>query len=51
MLNYSVAELRFTTVNDKTYKYKKYNQVLSLQWDISNIDCNKIYAKEDFAEK
>ena len=44
-------EVEFTTVNDKTYKYKKYNQVLSLQWDISNIDCNKIYAKEDFAEK
>ena len=44
-------EVKFTTVNGKTYKYKKYNQVLSLQWDISNIDCNKIYAKEDFAEK
>ena len=44
-------EVEFTTVNGQTYKYKKYNQVLSLQWDISNIDCNKIYAKEDFAEK
>lgn len=24
-------EVKFTTVNGKTYKYKKYNQVLSLQ--------------------
>ena len=50
----SAGYLQMTNPDNPTasnQKYKKYNQVLSLQWDISNIDCNKIYAKEDFAEK
>ena len=38
----------FVTSFSIGYQYVTSNQVLSLQWDISNIDCNKIYAKEDF---
>lgn len=46
--NYRVE---FATSNGTTYKYKKNGGLLKLQWNLSDFNGNKVYAKDDFTNE